>query len=108
MKTQIQAIHFDADKNLQDFIHSKIDNLYEIYNKIESCDVILKLDKNNKNKNKVVEINMNIPGNRLFAKNQTDSFEAAVELATDEIKKQLNKHKNKISERNSLGSEILQ
>jgi putative sigma-54 modulation protein len=108
MKTQIQSIHFDADKKLQDLIQGKIDEIYKIHNRIENCNVILKLDKNDKNKNKVVEINLDIPGNRVFVKDQADSFEAAVDMAIDELKKQLNKRKDKVSARNNLGSEILQ
>ena len=108
MKTQIQYLHFDADKNLQDLIQEKIDQLYKIYNRIESCVVILKLEKSDTNKNKVVEINMNIPGKRLFAKNHSDKFEVTVDMVIDDIKKQLNMHKNKTADRNSLGLEILQ
>lgn len=108
MKTQIQSIHFDADKKLQDFIHVKIDELFEIYSRIENCDVILKIDKDSKNKDKVVEINLNIPGNRLFVKNYAETFEIATEMAINEIKKQLAKHKKKMSPRNNLGVEILE
>jgi putative sigma-54 modulation protein len=108
MKTQIQSIHFDADNKLLDLIQEKVNELFKVYDRIESCDVILKLDKNTENKDKVVEINMNIPGKRLFTKNQSNKFEVAADMAIDDIKKQLNLHKNKIADRNSLGIEILQ
>ena len=97
MKTQIQSIHFDADKKLQDFIENKMDKLYKIYDRIENCDIILKLDKNDQNKNMIVEISMSIPGNRLFVKDQSESFEMAFEKAIEQIKKQLLKHKEKVS-----------
>lgn len=105
MKTRIQTIHFDADKKLLDFVNDKIDKLFKIYNSIESCDAILKLDKN---KNKEVEINLNIPGIRLFSKSQSDKFEMAAEIAIDDIKKQLNTHKSKSADKNAFGLEILQ
>ena len=66
------------------------------------------MHKNNKNKNKVVEINLEIPGNRLFVKDQSDNFDIAVDMAIDELKKQLNKRKDKSSARNNMGLEILQ
>lgn len=108
MKTQIQSIHFDMDIKLQEFIEGKIVKLTNLYDRIESCKVILKLDKNNKNKNKVVEINLDIPGNRLFAKNQAESFEESFDMANEEIKKQLLNNKDKIAGRSRLGSNTAQ
>ncbi|MGZ4116479.1 MAG: HPF/RaiA family ribosome-associated protein, partial [Bacteroidia bacterium] len=69
------------------------------FNEIESCDIILKLDKNDQDKNKIVEINLNIPNNRFFAKDQSESFEIAFDKAIDQIKKQLVKHKEKVYEK---------
>ena len=96
MKIQIQSIHFDANKKLQNFVHDKINKVDKIFNKIESCNALLKLDKNDKTKNKVVEIRMIIPGHRLFASDRSETFEMATDMAVDEIEKQLHKHKNKM------------
>ncbi len=96
MKTQIQSIHFAADKILSDLIEEKLDKLDKIYDRIESCHVILKIDKDSKNKNKLVEISMILPGKRLFAKTQSEAFETAFEKVLEEIKKQLVKRKDKI------------
>lgn len=106
MKVQIQSIHFDMDIKLQEFIDARIDKLTSLYDRIESVSVILKLDKNNKNKNKVTEINLDIPGNRLFAKNQSESFEESFDMAHDEIKKQLLSRKDKLSERSKSGVDL--
>jgi len=97
MQTQIQSIHFDADKKLTDFVQSKVDKLNKIYNRIESCNVILKLDKNSKTKNKVVELSVLIPGCRLFASDRAETYEMATDVVVDEIIKQLHKHKEKIT-----------
>lgn len=102
MRTQIQSIHFEMDIKLKEFIEAKIAKLTNLYDRIESCQVILKLDKNNKKKNKVAEINLDIPGNRLFAKNQSESFEESLDMAYEEIKKQLLTRKDKLAERSKL------
>lgn len=96
MKTQIQYVHCPSDKVMTDHIEDKLDKLNKIYNRIESCNIVLRHNKDSKNKNKVVEINMNIPGSRLFAKTQSESFEMAFEKVIDEIEKQLHRKKEKI------------
>ena len=98
MKTEIQFIHIQADKKLQEYIEGKVDKLYKIYNRIESCNVALRETKNDLKKNKVVEINLEVPGNRLFATDEAETFYIAFDLAIDEIKKQLIKSKERISE----------
>lgn len=106
MKIQIQSVHFDMDIKLQEFIDAKVTKLISLYDRIESCKVILKLNKNNKNRNKVAEINLDIPGNRLFAKDQSESFEESFDMAYEEIKKQLLGRKEKLSERSKSGADI--
>lgn len=96
MKTQIQSIRFDIDKDLEDHIEKRIDKLIKIYDRFENFNVLLKFDKNNKQKNKVVEINVDVPGNRLFVVDRSETFELAFDLAVDEIKKILIKRKHKL------------
>jgi len=38
-----------------------------------------------------------LPGNELFAKKQCNSFEEAADSAVQALKKQVEKHKNKVS-----------
>jgi putative sigma-54 modulation protein len=96
MEIQIQTIHFDADNKLKELIKLELRKLYSVYTRIESVNTILRIDKNSKNKNKVVEILLNVPGDRLFTSDQAESFEAAFGLASTEIKKQLIQHKEKM------------
>jgi len=95
MRVQIQSINFDADVKLTEFIETRISKLETFYDKIVDSEVFLKLDKNNANENKVVEIKMGIPGKSLFAKEQKGSFEAATDEAVESLRRQLKKHKEK-------------
>ena len=95
METRIQAVHFTAEDRLCDFINKKIDKLDTIYERIENCNVVLRVDKNSKKKDKVVEISLNIPGSHLFAFDQAENFEMAADLAVNELKQQLIKHTQK-------------
>jgi putative sigma-54 modulation protein len=56
----------------------------------------MRLDKNEKNENKIIEIKMNVPGKTLFAKQQSDSFEAAADEAVEALRRQIKKFKEKV------------
>jgi putative sigma-54 modulation protein len=96
MKLQIQSIHFDADKKLLDFIQKKLNKLDTFYDKITDGDVYLKLEPEEIN-NKSVNIKLFLPGTSIMAKEQGSSFEEAVDIAVENLKRQLTKQKEKMS-----------
>jgi len=96
MKLQMHSIHFDADQKLLNFIQKKADKLDTYYDQIIDGEVFLRLDKNDRSENKIVEIKLNVPGKQLFAKNQSDSFEAATDEAIEGLRRQIKKHKEKL------------
>lgn len=95
MKLQMHSIHFDADQKLLDFVQRKTDKLQKLYQRIIDGEVYLRLDKDGARENKVVEIKLNIPGSQLFARDQSDSFEAATDEAVEALRRQLKKFKEK-------------
>lgn len=96
MKLQMHSIHFDADHKLTDFIQRKADKLDTFYDRIIDGEVFMRLDKNEKNANKIIEIKLNVPGKQLFAKNQSDSFEGAADEAVEGLRRQIKKFKEKV------------
>ena len=96
MKINVNSVKFKVDTKLDSFIHDKVEKLSAHYDSIISSDVILKLDSANTIENKIVEIKIAIKGNDLFTKKQSKTFEEAIDNATDALKKQLIKHKEKI------------
>ena len=96
MKLQMHSIHFDADRKLIDFIQRKADKLDTFYDRIIDGEVFMRIDKNEKNENKIVEIKLNVPGKQFFAKHQDDSFEAAGDEAIEGLRRQIKKHKEKV------------
>jgi len=95
MELQIQSIHFDADQKLVDFIEKKLEKLDVFYDRIEGATVYLKLDKDENKENKVVEVKLLIPGQDIFVKQKSKTFEAAVDDILDVLKVQLKKVKEK-------------
>jgi putative sigma-54 modulation protein len=96
MKIRVQSIHFTADVKLLDFIQKKADKLDQFFDQIISGDVYLRLEKTEDEANKISEIKLSIPGNDLFAKEQCKSFEEATDKALESLRRQLEKHKEKV------------
>ncbi|MFM8739912.1 MAG: ribosome hibernation-promoting factor, HPF/YfiA family [Cytophagales bacterium] len=94
MRLQVHSIHFDADRKLVDFIQRKVDKLETFYDRVVDGEVFLRLN-NTGVKNKTVEIKVKVPGSQLFAKEQARSFEAATDLATEALRNQIKKYKER-------------
>jgi putative sigma-54 modulation protein len=95
MTTNIQSLHFDADKKLIDFTNDKINKLKTFHDGLINGDVILRLDKSSNTENKVAEIKILAKGQELFSKKQSASFEESIDLACEALKTQIKKHKEK-------------
>ncbi len=89
MDVQIHSIHFDADKDLLDFIRAKMNKLITFNDSIISADVFLRIEKNAEQENKLVDIKVHVPGKELFAKRHSTSFEAAVDEVTEALRRQV-------------------
>ena len=95
MNINVQSIHFDADQKLIDFIQRRADKLTLFYDQLLDGICYLRLEKVEDEANKIAEFKINIPGNQLFAKGQAKSFEEAVDLAMESLRRQINKQKTK-------------
>ena len=60
------------------------------------ADIILKLDKDHELGNKVATINLHIPGDDLVAESRGKSFEEAVDLSIEALKRQIDKYKGRL------------
>jgi len=101
MTTNIQSLHFDADKKLIDFVHEKMNKLKTFHDDLINGEVIMRLDKSSNSENKVAEIKILVKGQELFSKKQSASFEESIDLACEALKTQIKKHKEK-----SLGANV--
>lgn len=95
MNVQIQAVKFDADRRLIEFVEAKLAKLDRFVERATGADVILKLDKDNDKGNKVAVIRLEVPGDDLVAESRSKSFEESVDNAIDALKKQIEKHKER-------------
>ena len=96
MNTQIQSIHFKADKKLIDFIERKLSKLETFHDGIIDAQVFLKIENTNVKENKTVEIKINIRQTSFIQTETSISYEAATDLAVDSLKTQIKRHKGKV------------
>lgn len=96
MKVNFQAVNFNVDGKLVDFIQERLDKLEKYYDKIVSADVFLKVEKTSEKENKCVEIKINVPGDHLLVKKQCKTFEEAVEVSAESLERLLVKRKERI------------
>jgi putative sigma-54 modulation protein len=95
MKVKMQSVHFNADGKLLAYVQKKVDKLETFFDRITDGEVIMKLENHGQNLNKIVEFIFKIPGDQLFVKERSSTFEAATDLAVERLKRQLKKYKQK-------------
>jgi putative sigma-54 modulation protein len=95
-KISVFSQHFHADAKLIAYIESKLQRLNRFTQDPFRVEVYLKIqDTGAKIKDKIAEIRMILPGNTIINKETDKSFEAAINIAADSLKRQLSKIKEK-------------
>ncbi len=95
MKIHTEAVQFKADQKLHDFIAKKMEKLTTFFDRIINADVKLRLENSGQVKDKVAEIQIQVPGQVLFAKETNKTFEQSIDSAVDNLRRQLAKYKEK-------------
>ncbi len=95
MNVKIQSVKFDADKKLIDFIQGKMDKMDRFVENALNAMVTLRIDKDDELGNKVAGVKIEVAGGELIAERRCKTFEEAVDLCLDAIKKQIDKYKEK-------------
>ncbi len=99
MQVQVQSTRFTAGEDLISLLQKKLGKLDKIFERIEKCNVILKLEKNDVKNKCVIEARLSVPGKDLFAQERAETFEKAIDPLADELKQQLLRYKDRLLER---------
>lgn len=94
MKTTFTARHFDASPELHAYAEDSLQKLDQFYDRIITCDIILEPLADDENPNQA-EINMRVPQKLINAKEQSTSYEQAINEVIDTATRQLKKYKKK-------------
>ncbi|MCS4238816.1 putative sigma-54 modulation protein [Myroides gitamensis] len=96
MKVNIQAVNFNVDRKLVDFINERMLKVGKFYDKVISVDVFLKVENTNEKENKTVEVKLLVPGDDIVAKKTCKTFEEGVDSGADAIERMVVKYKEKM------------
>ena len=96
MKVNVQAVNFNIDRKLVDFINIRLEKLQQFYDKIVGIDVSLHTEKTSDKENKSVDIIVRIPGDDLVVKKTAKSFEEATDMGAEALERLLIKRKEKV------------
>ncbi len=96
MIVHVQALHFDADSKLVDYVTKKVEKLQQFHDRIIKVDVILNLDNvKHTIKDKIAEIRVHVPKADFFVKATSKSFEASFDEAFEALVNQIKRKKEK-------------
>ena len=84
---------FDASKQLLEFVEKKMSRLERFESNSTGVDVVLKLDKDDEKGNKLALVTLHVPGNDIITEQRARTFEEAVDLALDVVKRQIEKRR---------------
>jgi putative sigma-54 modulation protein len=100
MKIQVQTVHFDADSRLLEFVEERIQKLTKIYDNIIEAEVFLRLQyTGGRIQDKIAEIKLHIPGAIIIDKKISTTFENAILVSVDSLKRQVQKKKEKMNDK---------
>ncbi len=95
MNIKINSVRFSPSSKLEEFVEGKVKKLEQFSDNIIGAEIFLKLENTQDLDNKVAEIKVDLPGNELFVKKQSKTFEESTDNAIDALKRQITKTKEK-------------
>ncbi len=95
MTSQIQFVHIKNHEWMEAFVEDKLQKLSDKYAWITHANVYFKIEKSAVDNN-ICEIELSVPGPKIFAKASTDGFEASVNKTIAELDRLLKKRKAKM------------
>lgn len=93
MEINVQFIKMQTSETMESFAIKKLNKLAKRYDFLIRADVFYKLDNDPKKKGKICDIQLSLPGPRIFATSNAEDFELATDETISDLEKQLKKRK---------------
>jgi len=93
MTVNFQYVGVDVSETLSVFTQEKLDKLSSKFEFLISATVYFKQEENNNETGKICNIELSLPGPRIFANSNERNFEVAVRETINDLERQLKKRK---------------
>jgi putative sigma-54 modulation protein len=95
MNIKLNPVNFSIEAELTDYATKRAEKLYQMYDGTVGIEVTLKLENSTGDNTKTAELLWKVPGNDLFAGKTSKTFEEALDHASEALRKQLDKYKER-------------
>jgi putative sigma-54 modulation protein len=96
MQTKLTARHFDLTTQIREKAEEELEGLQRFHENIISAELILDVEKHRR----LAEVRVKVARDILTATGDSDDMYKSISLATDKMKSQLKKHKERLKEKN--------
>ncbi|WP_323789662.1 ribosome hibernation-promoting factor, HPF/YfiA family [Psychroserpens sp.] len=93
MNVNFRYVGVDISESLNTFTEEKLNKLFNRYEFIIGATVRFKHDDNSHTKGKICDIELSLPGPRIFATSDESKYEVAVRSTISDLERQLKKRK---------------
>ncbi|HEU4574979.1 MAG TPA: ribosome-associated translation inhibitor RaiA [Chitinophagaceae bacterium] len=98
MQIHIESPHWQLSETQEEMIRQKFDTLAKMFRRIESCDIVVKKEKNDQQKEYFIEGKLQVPRRTLFSSEQAETFEIAIEKLLTDLEHRLRRYKEELEE----------
>jgi len=96
MEINVQFVKLKASDFLESFVVKELNKVSKKYKWIIKADVFFKTENDPKGKGQICDIQLSLPGPRIFASSNEESHEAAIDETIRDLLIQLKKYKGNI------------
>lgn len=97
MTIRIQYVKMPTSEAMNEYIEQKLQKIAEKYEWLISAEVTFKMENNVYGKGNICDIELSLPGPKIFATSKEETFEAAAKETISDLEKQLKKRKAKFT-----------
>jgi ribosome-associated inhibitor A len=100
MTINIQYVKMQASDSMTSYVTKKLEKIEKKYEWVIRMDVFFKQDNDPSEKGHICEMEVSLPGPKIFATSNEKNFEMAVKETIKDIETQLKKRKAKFTKQN--------
>ncbi|HBY70267.1 MAG: ribosomal subunit interface protein [Flavobacteriaceae bacterium] len=100
MTINIQYVKMKFSESMSSYVTKKLQKIEKKYEWVIRTDVFFKMENDSSEKGHICEMEVSLPGPKIFATSNEKNFELAVKETISDIERQLKKRKAKFTNQN--------